>query len=147
MSPHARIHEKSNGRDVGFDISILYSDVICARSVKVLRTGIRAVINTENIYLRLTGRSGLTAAGYLVQTGVIDPDYVGEIKVVMFNQTNYPVKFNSGARIAQLVPEYYASRSQLYAIDSEAFESIKQFHKDQFPETRGEQGFGSSGIQ
>lgn len=146
MSPHAIIHEKMDPSNVGFDVSILDTVLIEPHCVVTLRTGIRAISNAENIYLRVTGRSGLTAAGYLVQTGVIDKDYFGEIKVIMLNQTDFPVTFNSGARIAQIVPEYYANRIQLYMLDDEGFNSIRLDRQKNFPATRGDRGFGSSGM-
>lgn len=146
MVPQAQIVSKANPHAVGFDIANLTPMTIPAQSIGVLNTGIRAFPKTRNLYLRVAGRSGLTASGYLVQTGVIDPDYFGEIKVIMFNSTRSPVHFKQGARIAQLIPEIYASFCRMDEITNDCFDSMTSRLTDQCSNVRGVLGFGSSGI-
>jgi len=98
----------------------------------MVSTGISVEIDADKTGL-VWPRSGM-AAKYGIDTGagVIDPDYRGDIKVLLFNHgvDNYVVK--RGDRIAQLliVPCY---RPNIVAVDN-------------LDETeRGEAGFGSSG--
>jgi dUTP pyrophosphatase len=70
--------------------------------------------------------------GIQVGAGVIDPDYRGELKVVLFNHDMNPYVIKSGYRIAQLVLERYEAPDI-----EEVFESTET--------QRGEGGFGSTG--
>ncbi|MFZ8805186.1 MAG: dUTP diphosphatase, partial [Candidatus Calescibacterium sp.] len=65
--------------------------------------------------------------------GTIDPDYRGEVKVILFNVSNKSFKVEKGMRIAQLVIS--------------KFERVKLEITDSLSDTkRGEGGFGSTGI-
>jgi len=118
----------------GFDLSLLESKTLGPGDVALLRTGISA-LPPAGAYLRINGRSGLTARGLLVQPGVVDCDYIGEIFVVMFNSTCESVYLEKNMRIAQLVPELYSQ----YCLVEEVAE-LKPTG------TRGSRGFGSSGV-
>jgi dUTP pyrophosphatase len=48
----------------------------------------------------LAAKSGITV---LNTPGTIDPDYRGEIKVILINLSNIPFTVNNGDRIAQLI--------------------------------------------
>ena len=80
-------------------------------------------------------RSGMCAkhgVSVLNTPGTIDPDYRGEIKVIIINQTNIPYRIEHGDRIAQMVMNRY--------------ERISWNVVDNLDETdRGEGGFGSTG--
>jgi dUTP pyrophosphatase len=56
-------------------------------------------------YLALHLRSSLCKRGLMLANGVgvIDLDYTKEIKVALFNTTNYGIKIPQGERIAQLI--------------------------------------------
>jgi dUTP pyrophosphatase len=81
-------------------------------------------------------RSGLAAKHgiSIVNTpGTIDPDYRGEIKVILVNLSDVPFMLNPGERIAQMI----ISR----------FEHIQWKAVDTLSETvRGEGGFGHTGT-
>ena len=64
--------------------------------------------------------------------GTIDPDYRGEIKVIVVNLSNEPFELRPGERIAQLVV------ARFERIEWEAADSLT-------PTDRGEGGFGSTG--
>lgn len=87
----------------------------------------------KGIYGRIASRSGLSVKrGIEVGAGVIDSDYTGEIKVLIYNFGTETFVINIGDRIAQLIFEYYASPS---------FISINHL-----PQTfRNISGFGSTG--
>ena len=80
-------------------------------------------------------RSGLAAKyGVTVANtpGLCDPDYRGEIKVILINLSNEPFVVNPGERIAQLVIRRY--------------EKVEWAEVTVLDETeRGEGGFGSTG--
>lgn len=81
-------------------------------------------------------RSGLAAKyGVTVANtpGLCDPDYRGEIKVILINLSNEPFVVNPGERIAQLVIR--------------KFERVEWDEVASLDETdRGEGGFGSTGM-
>jgi dUTP pyrophosphatase len=79
-------------------------------------------------------RSGIAAkCGIDTGAGVIDSDYRGEVKVLLFNHGNVPFRINRSDRIAQLliVPAYDQSIVVAYEFAEKT--------------ARGENGFGSTG--
>lgn len=125
---------KANEFAAGFDLSLLEAKTLGPGDVALLRTGISA-LPPPGAYLRINGRSGLTSRGYLVQPGVVDCDYTGELFVVMFNSTRDFVTFDKNARIAQMVPEFYTQFCQVQEVSELKCDGL-----------RGSQGFGSTGI-
>ncbi len=71
--------------------------------------------------------------GIQVGAGVVDRDYTGEIKVVLFNHDKNAYVIHPGYRIAQLVLEMCMTPG---------VEEIKELEETE----RGEAGFGSTGI-
>ena len=58
----------------------------------------------EGHYAQLMSKSGLTVSYKLeVKAGVIDPDFTGNIAVVLKNNSNQSIKCASGDSIAQLL--------------------------------------------
>jgi dUTP pyrophosphatase len=76
-------------------------------------------------------RKGLTVVN---APGTIDPDYRGELKVLLINLGNEPVKIERGDRIAQLVISPVA-RARLIEVHEVS------------TTVRGEGGFGSTGVE
>ena len=86
----------------------------------------------KGCYIRLAPRSGLSLKHKIqVGAGVIDPDYTGEIGVVLFNHSNKPFSIGIGDKIAQAIME----RAEVPRI------RILKYLK---PSRRGTKGFGSS---
>lgn len=82
-------------------------------------------------------RSGLAAKRgitVLNAPGTIDSDYRGEVKVILVNLSNEPFVIEPGERIAQLVLARHET------IEWEPVESLDET-------TRGEGGFGSTGVK
>jgi len=80
-------------------------------------------------------RSGLALRNKIIlpnSPGTIDPDYRGEIKIVMMNLGTEPFTVNRGDRIAQIVISEY--RSVQWVLSRSLSET-----------ERGEGGFGSTG--
>lgn len=97
-----------------------------------VRTGIAIAIPSGYVG-QIWPRSGL-GGKYGVDTGagVGDPDYRGELKVLLFNHGEAPVFIKTGDRIAQLLIQL-AIKPEFVVVDA-------------LPETaRGAGGFGSTG--
>ena len=72
---------------------------------QLVATGLSMEI-PEGCYGRIAPRSGLAwKHGIQTGAGVIDADYRGEVKVLLFNHTDVDVVVDRGARVAQLVLE------------------------------------------
>ena len=94
-------------------------------------TGI-AIQLPHDTYGRIAPRSGLAVQHRLAtNTGVIDADYRGEVKVVLVNQGEQPYQVEQGDRIAQLIIE---------KINNKGLQEVAELDDT----TRRNQGFGSS---
>ncbi len=91
----------------------------------------------EGYEAQVRPRSGLAAKHgiSIVNTpGTIDPDYRGEIKVILVNLSDVPFTLEPGERIAQMV---IAKHEQAEWIETELLEETK----------RGAGGFGHTGTK
>ncbi|XP_046405338.1 deoxyuridine 5'-triphosphate nucleotidohydrolase-like [Ischnura elegans] len=117
----------------GYDITAIKSDIIRKRGRALLRTGFSLEI-LKGLYGRLASRSGSSVKyGIEVGAGVIDPDYSGEIKVLLYNHGDDDFAVNRGDRICQLILEKIATDVTFVVI-----------HDNVSQTSRGEGGFGSS---
>lgn len=109
--------------------------MIPAGGYTLVRTGL--VLELPNdIEAQVRPRSGLAAnngIGLLNSPGTIDPDYRGEIRVVLFNVSDADYSVAKGDRIAQLVFRQF-SYVELDEISVVA------------PTGRADRGFGSTGV-
>ena len=63
-----------------------------------------AITPPEGYYAQLMSKSGLTVRYQLeVKAGVIDPDFTGNIGVVLKNNSDQPIERLAGEQIAQLL--------------------------------------------
>ena len=92
-------HRVTNG-SIGFDLASAQSITIPAHSTQLIGTGFGMDI-PDGIYLRLASRSSLAQHNINVGGGVIDTDYIGEIKIIMQNNSDSPLEIKIGQRIAQ----------------------------------------------
>lgn len=91
----------------------------------------------EGYEMQVRPRSGLAAKHGLSLVnapGTIDPDYRGEIKVILVNLSNTPYELKPGERVAQLVV------SQFTRVEWEPVEELGETE-------RGAGGFGSTGVK
>lgn len=91
----------------------------------------------EGYEIQVRPRSGLAAKhGITVinAPGTIDPDYRGELKVLLVNLSNEPFEMQPGERVAQLV---FARYQRLEWQEAVVLDETK----------RGEGGFGSTGVK
>jgi dUTP pyrophosphatase len=128
----AQLPTRSSEAAVGYDLHSVNGYVILPGRRAIVSTGI-SVQMPPGVYGRIAPRSGLAVKnGIDVGGGVIDPDYTGELKVVLFNHDQNPFVIKPGYRIAQLILE----RCEVPPV----------FEVQRVVETqRGQSGFGSSG--
>jgi dUTP pyrophosphatase len=129
----ATLPTRGSSGAVGYDLYSIDEVVVSPSQRALVGTGV-AVILPMNVYGRVAPRSGLAVKhGIQVGAGVVDPDYRGEIKVVIFNQGDRDFVIKKGDRIAQLVLE------RCETPDVREIESLDETD-------RGSGGFGSTGA-
>jgi dUTP pyrophosphatase len=117
---------------VGYDLYSNCDGVIEGGNRGLISTGI-AVSLPPGVYGRVAPRSGLAMKnGIQVGAGVIDPDYTGELKVLLFNHGSKDLEVKMGDRVAQLVLE---------RCETPPVEEIGLLQET----IRGDGGFGSTG--
>ena len=132
-SPNGKLPTKGSDGAAGYDLYASEDVAIVAGGWKAVSTGIHVCLPT-GVYGRVAPRSGLAVRnGITIGAGVVDPDYRGELKVVMHNLGSTKFYAKTGDRIAQLVLERYMDASTVQEVD-------------ELPDTaRGSGGFGSTG--
>jgi len=129
----AIIPTRGSTHAVGYDLYSVEDCCVPHNSRHLVGTGISIVLPV-NVYGRVAPRSGLAVKhGIQVGAGVIDPDYTGEVKVVLFNRGDKDFEIKKGDRIAQLVLERCETPSV------REVQSIEET-------VRGSGGFGSTGA-
>lgn len=100
-------------------------------------------------YGRVAPRSGLAVKNFIdVGAGVIDEDYRGEVKVLLFNFSDQDFQVKTGDRIAQLVCEQVLGRNYkkfinpIFQICRPELKEVEELDDTQ----RGHGGFGSTGV-
>jgi len=105
LSAEARVPMKGTARAAGHDLYGIEGTHVPARGQAIIGTGI-AIGLPHNTYGRIAPRSSLAVKHRLMtNTGVIDSDYRGEVKVVLANLGDQPYQVEKGDRIAQLIIE------------------------------------------
>jgi dUTP pyrophosphatase len=118
---------------VGYDLYSVDTVTIPPTHRALVGTGI-AIVLPAGVYGRIAPRSGLTVKhGIQVGAGVVDPDYTGEVKVVLFNHGDKEFEVNKGERVAQLILE---------RCETPPIEEIGLLEETE----RGADGFGSTGT-
>jgi deoxyuridine 5'-triphosphate nucleotidohydrolase len=133
LSKSAQVPVRSSSDSIGYD---LFADMEVPMDIKpsqliTIPTGI-ALTPPSGTYIRLAPRSGLTMKKQLdVKAGVIDPDYTGEILILLHNFGKETQRIEPGMKIAQFIVE----NSSCPII--EEVKELKSTH-------RGNNGFGST---
>ncbi|KAL4797487.1 dUTPase-like protein [Aspergillus venezuelensis] len=134
LTPTARAPTRGSAFAAGYDLYASKEITIPAKGKALVDTGL-AIAVPEGTYGRVAPRSGLASKNFIdVGAGVIDADYRGEVKVLLFNfsETDFTVK--EGDRVAQLVLERIFTPEVV--VVEELAESV-----------RGAGGFGSTGTK
>ena len=137
IHPSARMPERGSEHAAGYDVCACLDSGIC------IEPGQRALVPTglsfalpPDMEIQVRPRSGLAIKHgiSLVNTpGTIDPDYRGELKVIMINHGDEPFSISHGMRIAQLV---------FAAVLHPDFDAVDSLDATE----RGDGGFGHTGL-
>ena len=90
LTNKAKLPTKATSKSIGYDLYATDTLQIPSNDNKLISTGL-AMTPPKNTYIRIAARSGLALKKKLqVDAGVIDPDYTGEIKVLVSNRSFKP---------------------------------------------------------
>ncbi|KAH7627306.1 dUTPase-like protein [Sordaria sp. MPI-SDFR-AT-0083] len=133
LSDKARLPTRGSAFAAGYDIYASKETTIPARGKGLVDTDISMAV-PEGTYGRIAPRSGLAAKNYIdVGAGVIDADYRGQVKVLLFNHSDVDFQVKEGDRVAQLVLE------RIYTPEVVEVQELEE-------SVRGAGGFGSTGV-
>ena len=120
----------------GYDVRSAEDDFVLApQEIRLVSTGLEMEL-PEGMECQVRPRSGLALRHGVTlpnSPGTIDPDYRGELRIILQNNGTEPVAFTRGDRIAQLVFQRFSAPEVIEAAELGAT-------------ARGEDGFGSTGI-
>jgi dUTP pyrophosphatase len=133
LTPDAIVPTRGSAHAVGYDLYSTDEVVVPPTHRVLIGTGIATVLPV-GVYGRVAPRSGLAVkCGIQVGAGVIDPDYTGEVKVVLFNHGDKDFEVKKGDRVAQLILE---------RCETPEVEEVGTVESTE----RGSKGFGSTGV-
>lgn len=122
----------------GLDLyaNVQQTQIIPAGKIKLIPTGIKISIPND-FEAQIRPRSGLAlkyGITLLNTPGTIDPDYRGEIKLIMINLGENDFEIARGDRIAQMI---------INKIERPQFELVQSLEESE----RGIGGFGHTGVK
>lgn len=131
LDPAATLPTRGSSRAAGLDIFSIEEVLIEPKQRSLVRTGLALAI-PEGYYGRVAPRSGLaTSKGLDVLAGVIDSDYRGEVRCLLYNAGEEAINLPAQSKICQLIIEKIITPSAVWA--------------DEISDTdRGSGGFGST---
>ncbi len=137
VHPEAKLPVYAHGpqEDAGMDLRSVEDVTIHHGETRAVATGLSIEL-PPGFEAQIRPRSGLAFKHSITipnSPGTIDPAYRGEIKVILHNLGSTPFVIQAGDRIAQMVIARY--------------EPIVWSEEDLSGTTRGEGGFGSSGVK
>ena len=133
LSSTAHIPVMSTPGAAGLDLTADHSLTIAPGKRKLVPTGISIALPTDT-YGCIAPRSGLALRHSIdISEGVIDSDYLGELKALLINNSLVEYQVTQGEHIAQLIVERYQPTTPV-----EVDTLMETLH--------GSQGFGSTGM-
>ncbi|MEM4598327.1 MAG: dUTP diphosphatase [Candidatus Diapherotrites archaeon] len=136
ISQDAKLPERALAGDAGYDLFSNECTEIEPGKIKIVGTGIRIAL-PKGMEAQIRPKSGL-ALNYgitvLNTPGTIDPNYRGEIKVILINLGEKKFKVEKGQKIAQIVFNRFATPKLK---ETSALDKTE----------RGQNGFGSTGLR
>lgn len=127
-----RMPVKSHLPDVGLDI--FTPKEFWLRPLETITIGLELAVSIpEGFAGMLVPRSSITERGMIVQTAVIDPDYTGEIHLIVTNCSNNVQHIEAGQRVCSLV---------VYSVLNARIEEVEEMTETE----RNTKGLGSSGL-
>jgi len=105
----AKLPTRGSAQSAGYDLYSAENQIVPAHGKALIDTHISCIV-PNGTYGRVAPRSGLASKFSLhVGAGVIDADYRGTIRVLLFNLGDMNFEIKAGDRIAQLVLERVAN--------------------------------------
>lgn len=105
LSPSAKLPTRGSEYAAGYDLYASKEAVVPARGKVLVDTDISIAV-PAGTYGRVAPRSGLASKFSIdVGAGVIDADYRGPVKVLLFNLSDVDFEVKVGERVAQLIVE------------------------------------------
>ena len=134
LHPDAVAPTRTRAGDAGYDLRSVAAVTLAPGMRELVPTGVAIALPPGHAGL-VVPRSGLAVQHGLSVVngpGLVDPEYRGELKVVLINHGPAPVALEPGDRIAQLLVVPFA------APEIEVVDALEETD-------RGAAGFGSSG--
>ena len=112
--------ERATEKSAGYDLRAGDDANLLPGQVAVVGTGVFLEMPAD-VMAMVCSRSGLASRGIVVNNapGIVDADYKDEVKVILINQTDQPVSFNAGDKIAQLVFTKWVNAGDVVAFHRE----------------------------
>ncbi|KAM0712149.1 hypothetical protein Q7P37_011243 [Cladosporium fusiforme] len=132
LSSTAKAPTRGSAHAAGYDLYASKPTTVPARGKVLVDTDISIAV-PAGTYGRVAPRSGLASKHSIdVGAGVIDADYRGPLKVLLFNFSEVDFKVEEGERVAQLIIE------RIYTPEVVVVQELEET-------VRGIGGFGSTG--
>lgn len=123
--------KKSHLPDSGLDVFMPTGFIIYPFETKTI--GLELCIAVpEGHACMLVPRSSIAQQGLIIQTSIIDPDYSGEIHLIITNCSNKTINIERGQRVCSLV---------VYNVLNARLDVVDNLDKTE----RGDKGLGSTG--
>ncbi|KAK0515537.1 hypothetical protein JMJ35_001571 [Cladonia borealis] len=133
LSEKAKTPTRGSAFAAGYDLYAAKECVIPKRGKALVDTDLAIAVGV-GCYGRIAPRSGLAVKHFIdTGAGVIDADYRGQVKVLLFNHSENDFEVREGERIAQLVLE------RIWTPEVVVVEELEE-------SVRGVGGFGSTGT-
>jgi len=135
LSSNATLPTRGSEEAAGYDLYSAEDFVMSPRSKALINTDLQIAV-PYGCYGRIAPRSGFAWKQHTdIGAGVIDSDYRGNVRILVFNLSENNVTITQGDRIAQLV------------LEKICFADVVEV-EDNIGETkRGDSGFGSTGMR
>ncbi|KAG6534532.1 hypothetical protein ZIOFF_008435 [Zingiber officinale] len=104
ISSLAVLPQRRTEGSAGYDLAISYPQEIAARSRSMMATSICIQV-PKGTYARIAPRSSAAMRGLMIMGGVIDGDYRGELKIIVYNATDNDIFLDQQECIAQIILE------------------------------------------
>ena len=136
LVPEAVLPFRASEGAVGYDLVTMEAVTLPPGGSHLLGTGLSMAIPI-GYYGRIASRSSLACKYHVhVGAGVVDPDYRGEVKILLYNLGTEPFHVSRGDKVAQLI------------IEKVSLPTIVDVGLLELPSTvRGTSGFGSTGSR
>ena len=106
LSENGKLPTKADSGSVGYDLYAAEAAVIPARKWKLVSTGLSWQPESNNVEMQIRPRSGLAykhGITVLNAPGTIDPNFTGNVGVLLMNNSDKDYEIAIGDRIAQAV--------------------------------------------